>query len=322
MPDFLRSVLAQKEAITASTVITYDLPVNPLSAIFLTFAWRDGSALGNAGDPVADLLSFLQKIEVLYKGQAIISASGADLAFMATRLLRRPLAMVNLVDAAAEEHWLTIPITFGRRAYDPKYAFPASKRGELQLQITYPAAVGTVDSPKALIETVELFDTTPSHYLKYTTISKTPSAAGEHDVDLPIGHRILGIGFFATQVPTGVLASRDIDWFKLLVDNSETRYSKSNWESFWTEDQIIQGYDPVQQRHTHAQAANTDVVTGMQLYGIVGPARYAFIDLDPLGDETYVLDTAGRSRVHLHINANTTFTAIRILPVEILPATT
>src|SRR5574341_1481025 len=104
MPDFLRSVLAQKEAVTASTTVTYDLPVNPLSAIFLTFAWRDGAAVGNTADPIADLLSFISKVEVLFKGQAIISASGADLAFMTTRLLRKPLAVVNLVEAAAEEH--------------------------------------------------------------------------------------------------------------------------------------------------------------------------------------------------------------------------
>jgi len=318
MPDFIRSVLAQKEAITASTTVTYDLPVNPLSVIFLTFGWRDGAAIGNTASPVADLLSFISKVEVLFKGQAIISANGADLAAMTTRLLRRPLAIINLVNAATEEHWLTIPITFSRRMYDPEMAFPASKRGELQLQVTYTAAVGTVDSPIALIETVELLDVQPAGYLKYTTISKTPTAAGEHDVDLPIGNKILGVGFFATQVPTGVLASRDIDWFKLLVDNVETRYSKSNWESFWTEDQIHQGYDPAMQRHTHAQNDAADVVTGLQLYGIIGPARYAFVDLDPLRDGSYILDTAGRSRVHLRINANTTFTAIRVMPVEIM----
>lgn len=318
MPDFLRSVLAQKEAITASTTVTYDLPVNPLSCIFLSFAWRDGAALGLAGDPVADLLSFISKVEVLYKGQAIISASGADLAFMATALLRKPLGIVNLVDAAAEQHWLTIPITFSRRMYDPGFAFPASKRGELQLQITYTAAVGTVDTPVALIETVELLDVNPGAFLKYTTISKTPTAAGEHDVDLPIGNQILGVGLFSTQVPTGVLTSLDIAWLKLLVDNVETRVQKSNWESFQAESTLRIGYDGVRQRHTHAQAAAGDVTTGMQLYGIVGPARYAFVDLDPLMDGTYVLDTAGRSRVHLRINADTTFTAIRVLPVEIM----
>jgi len=318
MPQFLRSVLAQKEAITASTVVTYDLPVNPLSAIFLTFGWRDGAALGLAGDPVADLLSFIQKVEVLFRGQAIISASGADLAFMSVALLKRPLGIINLVDAAAEQHFLTIPITFSRKLYDPTRCFPPSKRGELQLQITYPAAVGTVDTPIALIETVELLDVNPTSFLKYTTISKTPSAAGEHDVDLPIGNKLLGVGFFATQVPTGILASRDIDWFKLLVDNTEAYYQKSNWDSFQAETWMRNGYDPAFQRHTHAQAAAGDVTTGLQLYGILGPARYAFADLDPLTDDSYLLDTAGRSRVHLRINANTTFTAIRVLPVEVM----
>jgi hypothetical protein len=209
-------------------------------------------------------------------------------------------------------------LPFGRIPYHPAWAFPASRRGELQLQVTSAATVGTVDSPAHIIETVELLDSTPRNFLKYTTISKTPSAAGEHDVDLPIGNPIIGAGLFATQVPTGVVTSRDIGEIRLLVDNIEQIVAKSNWEAFQQEQTMRNGLDLMTNRHTHAQAANTDVVTGMQLLGILGAARYAYLDWDPLKDMTYALQTRGRSRVNFRINAETTFTAIRVIPVEVM----
>jgi len=318
MPDFIRSVVAQEETITASAVATYDLPVNPLSFIQYVLRWQDGAAVGNTADPIADALSFISKLEVLFRGQAIMSMSAADLWFMMTAITGWRPSIMNLVDAATERHYLSMIIPFSRIPYDPMQAFPASRRGELQLQVTSTAAVGTVDTPAHIIETVELVDAMPNSFLKCTTISKTPSAAGEHDVDLPIGNQILGAGLFATQVPTGVVTSRDIGEIRLLIDNIEQKYAKSNWEAFQQEQPMRRGLDFMTNRHTHAQAANTDVVTGMQLLGIIGAARYAWLEFDPLWDGKYALQTRGRSRVNFRINAETTFTAIRVMPVELI----
>jgi hypothetical protein len=199
MPDFIRSVVAQEETITASAVATYDLPVNPLSFIQYVLRWQDGAVMGNTADPIADAMSFISKLEVLFRGQAIMSMSMADLWFMMTAITGWRPSIMNLVDAASERHYLSLIIPFSRRPYDPEEAFPPSRRGELQLQVTSTAAVGTVDSPAHIIETVELVDAMPNRFLKCTTISKTPSAAGEHDVDLPIGNQILGVGLFATR---------------------------------------------------------------------------------------------------------------------------
>jgi hypothetical protein len=318
MPDFIRSVVAQEETITASAVATYDLPVNPLSFIQYVLRWQDGAVMGNTADPIADAMSFISKLEVLFRGQAIMSMSMADLWFMMTAITGWRPSIMNLVDAASERHYLSLIIPFSRRPYDPEEAFPPSRRGELQLQVTSTAAVGTVDSPAHIIETVELVDAMPNRFLKCTTISKTPSAAGEHDVDLPIGNQILGVGLFATQVPTGVVTSRDIGVMRVLVDNVEQKISKSNWEAFQQEHTMRNGLDMMTNRHTHLQVANTDVVTGGAVFGIIGAARYAYLDFDPTRDGKYVLQTRGRSRVHMRIEAETTFTAIRALPLELI----
>lgn len=318
MPDSIRSVVAQEETITASAVATYDLPVNPLSFVNYVLRWQDGAAIGNTANPIADALSFISKIEVLFRGQAIISMSAADLWFMQRAVTGWRPAIQNLVDAATERHYLSMIIPFGRMPYHPAEAFPASRRGELQLQITSTAAVGTVDSPAHIIETVELVDTNPKQFLKMTTISKTPSAAGEHDIDLPIGNPILGVGLYATTVPTGVSTNRSIGELRLLVDNVEHKLGRTNWEAFQQEHFMRHGMDLSTDRHTHAQAAAADVVTGMQLLGIVGSNQYAYLNFDPLGDGTYALQTRGRSRVNFRINSEGVNDAIRVIPVELI----
>lgn len=316
--EFLKSVVAQEETIVASAVATYDLPVNPLSFIQYVLRWQDGAVIGNAGTPIEDALSFISKIEVLFRGQAIMSMSLADLWFMMQALTGWEPSIMNLVDAAAERHYLSLIIPFSRTPYDPLQAFPASRRGELQLQVTSTAAVGSVDSPAHIIETTELLDSTPTSFLKCTTISKTPAAAGEHDVDLPIGNPIIGVGLFATQVPTGVVTSRDIGELRLLVDNIEQKYAKSNWECLQQEVWMRKGLGLMTSRHTHMIEPVAGTFTGQQLFTILGQARYAYLNFDPLEDMSYALETRGRSRVNFRITAETTFTAIRVLPVEVI----
>jgi hypothetical protein len=71
-------------------------------------------------------------------------------------------------------------------------------------------------------------------------------------------------------------------------------------------------------RHTHAQAANTDVVTGGAVLGIIGRNQYAYLDFDPLYDGRYALKTRGRSRVNFRINSEGVNDAIRVIPVELI----
>ena len=66
--EFIQSIMAHNEAVTLGTVVTYDLPVNPLSHSLLTIIGErkalDTSFIGN---PMT-LAGVFKKIEVLYKG--------------------------------------------------------------------------------------------------------------------------------------------------------------------------------------------------------------------------------------------------------------
>jgi hypothetical protein len=317
---FIRSTITRDEAITASVAVPYDLPVNPLSFIIYTMAWRDGAAIGNTASPIADALSFISRIDVLLDGAAIYSLNGADSFYMSHFVTKKPPHIINLVDAATEQHYLTWLIPFGRKLYAEKECLMATTRGKLRLEITATAAVGTVDTPTHTIESVELPEASPDKHLKIATLARTPTAAGENEVDLPLGNEIVGLGMFATTVPTGVSADRSIGEFTLLKDDQDFDYTRTNWESFHSEAMMNAPMQASIDRHTHAQAAGADVVTGQQLLGVIGRNRMAYIDFDPTEDGMYILDTKGMRRLHLRVNSEGVTTAYRILPVELLPA--
>ncbi len=317
---FIRSVLAQEESITASTVVTYDLPVNPLSFILITMRWQDGAALGNTADPIADLLSFIDRIDVLIGGASIYSMNGADSYYYSQFITRKIPQIVNLVDAATERHYLSWLIPMTRFPYARDEALPSMARGVSQLQMTYPAAVATVDTPAIILETVELLGANPVKHLKATTLSFTPSASGLNDVDLPLGNSLLGVLVFATTVPTGASTDRSVGQIRLLLDNVEMGYAATNWESFHAESIMMAPMNVAIDRHTHVMAANTDVVVGGQRLGIIGRNRYAFMDFDPLRDGSYMVPTNALKSAVLRIDSEGVTTAIRLVPVEMLQA--
>ncbi|MCK5600874.1 hypothetical protein KAR91_03335, partial [Candidatus Pacearchaeota archaeon] len=85
MAEFIHSVLAQNETVTAATTISYDLPVNPLSFILCTLRYQQNSADTQvAQDSVVAMIS---KLEVLFRGSPILSLSGADIVAMQAMLL-------------------------------------------------------------------------------------------------------------------------------------------------------------------------------------------------------------------------------------------
>lgn len=322
MERFIRSVVSREESLTASTQYPYDLPVNPLSFLVYTLRWQDGAAVGNTGNPIADALSFISRIDVLNDGSPFYTLSGADAFHMSQFLTGKPPSIMNLVDASGERHYLSFLIPFGRYPYWGKECFPKSTRGKLQCIVTTTAAVGTVDSPAHFIESVELPGAQPEGFTRITTRPKTPTAAGEHEVDLPIGNKIVGIGMFATTVPTAASTNRSIGEFTLYVDDLQMDYTRTNWESFKGETDMWYPSNIAIDRHTHAQTANTDIVTGQQLLGVLGRNQYAYINFDPTEDGMFMVETKGKSRIHLLINSEGVNDAIRILPVEMMDIAT
>ena len=92
---FIRSVLAQDETITVSTVVTYDLPVNPLSHILFTLLFANDTGTITNYKALESALAQVSKVEILYRGQAIISGSLADVARLMEYLTGWPLGQVQ-----------------------------------------------------------------------------------------------------------------------------------------------------------------------------------------------------------------------------------
>ena len=316
---FIRSVLAQDEAVTVSTVVTYDLPVNPLSHIILSLkAANDTGTIANYSVWTA-LLSSIAKVEVLYKGQAIFSGSLADLMMLQWFLRGAQPYAGNIVKTNDDVRWITVVLGFGRRLFDTLQCFPATRKGELQLQITYAAAQTGIDTLIAQYETVELLDAVPASFFKSTTLSKTPTATGWHDLDLPVGNDLLGALLFSTTVPTGASFNASVGQVKMLLDNVEFGYSFCNWECLHGE--MLQARPHIfMNEHIHRGNFTTTVEgdTGPQQEDDTKVQLYSWLEYDPDGTGEYAIRTSGHSRCNLRINQEPAADAIRCLPVELM----
>jgi hypothetical protein len=319
---FLRQVLIQDETFAVSTQRTDDLPVNPLSMVLVTLRLLNNTGTMADYNAGVALLTQMTRLEILYKGSAIIAGSLADLARLNALLIGRAPMQTAASATDNDARSITVPILLGRKPYNPEECFPAVRRGELQLQMTMGAAVTGIDTPTIQVETIELLDAKPSRFMKATTIARTFAATGDNDVDLPIGNKIAGILGFSTTVPTGAALTATLGQLRLLVDNVEQYYARANWETLHNELQRRYQESPAIgafQAEEHGAAANAAgqlLTTGEHLQvGFMN--NYCLIDLDPNGDDMYLLETAGRSRIHLRVNADAA-NAARFIPIELV----
>ncbi len=295
--QIIRSVIVQDETPAADGVYAYDLPVNPLSHIDLTIKCLNLTVEAT----LANVLSMVPKVEVLYKGQGVVSMSAADLfALNCLQYFKEPV-LTNRVATDNAVRSLGLRIPMGRWAFNPNECFPASRKGEFQLQLTVDIAVTNADGLILQVETVELLGAEPAQYQHVSTMTRTPSATGQLDIDLPIGNVLAGVLMFSTTVPTGIVWTTTIDQARLLVDNMENQYAKANWESMHAD--LI---DRIGYAGDYSAAAGNDLIY-----------QYSLMDLDPSFDLAYAVETAGKSSVKVRIEAGDT-QPVRLLPIEIV----
>lgn len=321
MPVFNKTILVDEIAETAGSTRTEDLPVNPLSYIDYRLTVLQ-NALNTLVTP-ANILGYITTLEVLLRGDPIISMSLADLAAYGFALQGHWPDLQNHGNLANQRISAVFRIPFGRRRFWTQEVLPPFRRGDLTLRAVYAAAFANAASVIAHIETQEILDATPTHYLKATTFTKTPTIAGDADSDLPIGNRILKVLLFSTTVPAGAVATTSADRISLLFDNVRLFYPETRWEEVHA-DFLARGpaalariwnhqhmYDPTlaaaNQTTDRAQGATSDL------------RQYGLLDFDPLDDPdmAYALITAGRSRVHMRINHGDT-AAVRYIPAEVI----
>ncbi len=318
--EFIHSVLAQNEAVVAGTVVSYDLPVNPLSHILHTLKYTRTDAAADTEPTFAETLALIDKVEVLYKGSAIFSMSGADAVAAGLLVCGFESWGLNYLGTAVEECSFTFLVPLTRVLYSERECFPRSTRGELILQVTYGALTGAT-VVKAQIETVELPDASPEQYLRMTTLSFTPAVAGEHDIELPIGNPISELVLYGETKPAGVVDEVSLSFIQILIDNYRRFYSHANFETVHNMAGRMRCPPGYWMAHTHWLEALASL-TGVQFPGNHLLSHYVHVPFDIFGDGRYTLETAGKSDVILRIYVDTAGEdkKIRVIPCEIVGA--
>jgi hypothetical protein len=324
----LRNVLLQNEAVTLATDVQDDLPVNPLYLILYTLRGQQLAAADTADNipSLANLLGVVSRLEVLFRGSTVVSGSLVDLAVQNAAMGMGFPFIIHQGDAAANDIAVTVPIALGRKHKMGREAFPATRRGELTLRRVFASTSPNLDTGEFTeqIETVELLGGEPEAFLKYVTLTDTPTATGDHDVDLPMGNPIASVLLFGTTGWTAQTSVASISQLKLLVENVEFAYALANWETLNGElNRMIPRVGELQM-HTHtenlAAAYGQDVATAKPSATESILDNYGMLDFDMFHDDANLLDTVGRGRVHMRITAGTA-DLMRALPLEIIRLT-
>jgi len=317
--EFIHSVCVPEPAILVANTYTYDLPVNPLSHVLVTASYVRTAAATNALPAIVNTLNIFSRMEILYKGSAIFSMSGYDAVAAGLYIANFESWGVNYGGIIAEEASFTWCIPLGRVLYNPNECFPKTTRGELQIQLTTPAAWTDITSVALQIETVELPDASPTQYLRMTTLAATIPAAGEYDVDLPIGNPISDIVLWGAVIPVGAAKLASLTYLQLLVDNQRHFYSHTNYETHHNMAGRMRAAPGYWWGHEHFAAAGVGISQGIAHNHLL--SCYSHLPFDIFKDGAYALQTAGKSDVTLRIGSDVAgATTVRVIPCEIVPA--
>jgi len=316
--EFIHSVLAHDETVAVGTVVSYDLPVNPLSHTLITLKY----AQNKADDKLAffNVLALMTKIEVLYKGSAVFSMSGLDAYACGIFVNHFESWSMNENGDDDDERALTILVPHTRTLYSPDECYPRTTRGELILQITYAATFTDIDTVFAQIETVEIPNAAPGQFIKMTTLARTPSATGQLDIELPIGNEISELVLWGETIPKATADTATIDKMEILVDNINHFYSEANIETIHNMAGRMFAAPGYHGMHVHrldqiAFAQWDDTTPVIPCDHVI--ANHLHMPFDIFRDGNYALQTLGKSDVIVRIDAGDT-NDIRVIPVEIV----
>ncbi|HDZ21442.1 MAG TPA: hypothetical protein ENH78_09135 [Phycisphaerae bacterium] len=319
---FTHSILMPNQLQAADGDVTVDLPVNPLSVILLHISpLNETSTIGNYRLLEA-LLGAITNIRVSHKGAAVIEGSGTDLAVLAMLWHRLPIWQSNAVETDDDRRSIVLPILFGRRAYVGEECFPETRKGELQLTMTFDIAATGFDGLRFSVETIELMDASPTTVQKVTTLAQTFAATGQNDIDLPIGNLLRGVLLFGTTGFAGATPAPTLGNLEFLVNNLQTHYSATDFEVGRAVVGLTGVPFPPDFRHIHS-GTYTTTVAGDSLEPEIGASiddNYMLMLFDTLWNDEHSVETAGASRIHVRSNAEAA-NAVRALPIERVNAT-
>lgn len=320
MADFIHSILATNRLIAADGDVTYDLPVNPMSAILLHISpLNESSTIANYRW-LGEIMSAIDNVRVTHRGSAVVDANGYDLLMLALLWHRLGIWQSGAVSTDDDRRSIVLPILFGRKPYLPSECFPETKKGEFQLTCTWDIANTFFDALRVSIETIELPGASPDYVQKVTTLAQTFAAVGQNDVDVPIGNVIRAFLLWGTTTYTGAAPAPTWGQMELLKDNRQILYTSTDWEVSRAIAGLLGVPYPPTFNHIHGfdDAAAGAAFTRQPEVVISKEDYYSMLVCDVLGDDTYSLETAGAGRVNIRCDAEAA-EAVRVLPIERVP---
>ena len=351
----LRTVLEPNKVLAnAVESLRYDLPVNPMSVVLVTLRALNNTAVPAtvSASPIG-LMSKLSNVRSRYRGATVFDGAPIDLAMVYGRYSRWWPVQGQVNGTDNDVRSVTFPLLFGRRPYDPTECFPATRRGDLTLELDTIADPTGLDGFSMQLETVELLDATPERFIKVTTSQKTMAAGDVNDIVLPVGNKLLGLMLRADTFPNGASNNASFNECALELDNVEVVYSRAFWRSLHAEWARRARLDWLFAGHMHtirggaaapaayaqantlaiaADAADTSLTTGTAARaGITGimpetevnqAQSYGFADFDPNDDLSLGIETGGAADISWRVNASAADgAASRILPIELVMTT-
>ena len=279
--EFRRSNLLRDHTM-ATEHIEKDLPIEPLSHVILTFDHF------NATDEATliEMLGFINKITVAKLGVPVLSLESEDLYAQNCYLFGRRPVYTGKLGTDNLNRSLTLMVPMGRKLYDPKECYPATKKGELTLDVDTTLPETTIDNAVVNIETVTLPGATPSRFLKSTMLTVTaPGATGDNDVDLPLGNDIVAMCLRLTTWLTAATHTLGVDYVQLLVNDNNYGYQSARIHCL-SGDMI----NILDTQHG---------VIGAQ--GLIQPSQCVFLDFDPRRNDEFLLQTVGKTSAKLRL---------------------
>jgi len=321
MAEFRRTILVDDVTPASDGDYTYDLPVDPISHLVLTFKCLNAGV--NTKATLAQILGAAKKISVIFRGAEIYSLSGADLFALNCIMLGKEMHQENVINTDNATRAITLILPFGRNLYDPNECFVATKRGELQLKVNVDIAATGYDGLTFLFEVVELPGATPANVIKVYTLTKIPAATGDMDVELPRGNKLLGLLLYGTTIHSGTSWTHTIDKVQLLLNNVRKYYCETKAEALHgslmeltgTKNAFAEKFHMENTASTYTQ--NADTATEEANNSDI--SNYNFLNFGIKMPADYIIDTAPLSEIKVRITAGDT-NELRVLPVELVEA--
>ena len=315
MLHLLQSVQVQTQDPSADGVFTHDLAVNPLSVVLVHLRPLNDTGTTANFTQYLEVCDAVNRCNILHNGMSVVSASGRDLAALAYfRHGIVPSQNTHLI-TNNDRRCVTLPILLGRSPYDPDSCFPASRAGELIMELDLDIADTGYDDLQYTVETIELIGAKPKEYERKISLAQTFAATGIRQFDLPVNNTVRGALLFGTTAFTGATPAPSWGRVALQVDGVEMGLSGVDFETLHTYHALRGIQPPIMSEHIHVETDTGGPTQMPTSIGAGGWANYAFIDLDPTRDDMYSIDTSRVSRLQLRADVETA-DACRVIPIE------